>query len=98
MRLLRDEMLEAGREILRASYKKQTSDIPDDIMKTARELCQSEQFHLMAVFGKAILDEGTIEVVARALLAERERCAIVAENDDYFPSEGAAIARAIRNA
>jgi hypothetical protein len=34
---------------------------------------------------------------ARAILAERERCALVAENSNAWPQEGADIAHAIRN-
>ena len=67
--------------------------IPGDIMNTAHSIVDT--------YGAGSPIERKIShaiVIARALLAERERCAQIAENNDYFPSEGAAIAAAIRNA
>lgn len=58
--------------------------IPADILEAAR-----------AVVDRAY-DEGLIDTVARALLAERERCALIA--DQYAHRDtGYAIAAAIRN-
>jgi len=50
------------------------TEIPDDVMKAARDAVNS-----------AIDDRGAIGVIARAILAERERCAKVAEEDLRSP-------------
>jgi hypothetical protein len=61
--------------------------IPDDIRKAAEKLrsdidgCECDH---------------CVETVERALMTERERCAKIAENDDAFPQEGAAIPDDIR--
>lgn len=36
------------------------------------------------------------EIIRDAILAERERCAQIAENNEHFPQEGQFIAAAIR--
>lgn len=54
--------------------------------------------------GAAIRSLVSRQIIARALLAERdaatkaerERCAKISENNDYWPQEGAEIASAIR--
>lgn len=78
------------------------SAIPDDVMKAAREVCQSIY---------ATIPDHPEENIARAIMAERERCARIADEEnaaalmnydtagDYFGGYGAAafgIAQTIR--
>lgn len=61
------------------------SDIPSDIQETAS-----------AVYVDACRHTNQAEIIARAILAERERCAQIAEANNHFPNEGAYIASIIR--
>ncbi len=80
------------------------SDIPDANEKAAslfeelRSMCSIEGWD-----GYECIDwdkAGAIEAIRLALMeeraAERERCAKLAENSNYFPSEGDSIAASIR--
>lgn len=62
--------------------------IPDETLKTAESV--------YAKLGRGSRPD--TDTIARALMAERERAARIAENDDHFPQEGEHIAAAIRNA
>lgn len=58
------------------------TEIPADIMEAATRLVASEQVRFHA-YGTVITDTGTVEAIARAImaerLAERERCAAFIE-------------------
>jgi hypothetical protein len=60
----------------------------DDIMQVA------DNVHFDASISPT--DEVAIEVIARAILAEREACAKIAEDNNHFPAEGEWIASLIR--
>lgn len=64
------------------------NDISDDAWEAARERVVA-----IRVFTG---EEAMIEIVARAIMAERERCAKVAESNNEWPQEGEEIATAIR--
>lgn len=50
------------------------SDIPEDIMKAARAAMAEAD-------GRAVVWEGPlIDAIARSIMAERERCAVLVEN------------------
>ena len=49
------------------------TDIPDDVMKTASALIN------VNIFGASVAVAPTAEEIAQAIMAERERCATVAE-------------------
>lgn len=73
--------------------------IPQDVMKAAASVIEKHR----ATDGSALKrSDAMIEYIARAILAERERCAKVAEglypNDDWLDRghAGKAIANAIR--
>ena len=53
------------------------SEIPDDVMKAANDAVNS-----------AIDDRGAIGVIARAILAERERCARLCEDTAMVVTSG----------
>lgn len=56
------------------------SKIPADVMEAARNVAMQELFVLSGAYGTAAVTDGTIESIARAILAERERCASVVRN------------------
>ena len=67
--------------------------IPEDLMEKARGIAND--------WSMPEIGQVAVEVIAQALLSERketiERCAALAESNDYFPEEGEHIAAAIRS-
>lgn len=66
-------------------------EIPEDVWEAAESVGQA------IPHGPGDAVTVTVGDIARAILAERERCALVAEASNAWPQEGADIARDIRN-
>ena len=78
------------------------SEIPDDVMKRARELVYGtfgavdtgkEDYVIIDAYFHS---HDLLNAIASALMEERERCAKIAEGNDHFPAEGEFIASLIR--
>jgi hypothetical protein len=70
------------------------SEIPASVMYIAGEVV-ADIFHDVEMMHPDRIEEAA-RPIAEAIMAERERCAQIAENNDHFPQEGEFIARLIR--
>jgi hypothetical protein len=55
------------------------TDYHEDVMQAAREVVWNERFLISAIYGGSVVGPDTVNVVAAAIMAERERCAKIAD-------------------
>lgn len=54
-------------------------EIPADVVRAALKVVQEEAGFYLCAYGNVLVGDRTVEAIARAILAERERSALVAD-------------------